>query len=154
MSWKTTLTSHCELLSHGPCGDRIESLIFSTTTTTIKWCCESIHNCGDVMRCHTKYLFTTFHLNMFQPHRPSLSPDEVTTVRQTLQSQGLEVDTEFVSIDILCSGPLGYCIVWCFGLKIEFSFSIINHLRTSSIQLKLLFAPCRLCFLWTLPFLW
>ncbi|XP_052284980.1 dynamin-like 120 kDa protein, mitochondrial isoform X2 [Dreissena polymorpha] len=29
-------------------------------------------------------------------HRPSLSQDEVTTVRQTLQSQGLEVDTEFI----------------------------------------------------------
>lgn len=35
---------------------------------------------------------------IFQKHRPALSQDELTTVRQTLQSQGIEVDAEFVSI--------------------------------------------------------
>ena len=33
-----------------------------------------------------------------QNHHPALSQDEITTVRQTLQSQGIEVETDFVSL--------------------------------------------------------
>lgn len=35
----------------------------------------------------------------FQNHKLSLSSDELTTVRRNLQTQGVEVDNEFVSID-------------------------------------------------------